>query len=254
MKIGMCTSVANIGKAYEYGFDYIEPSVGSIAELSYSEFTAACKIVAASPIKAEAANCMLGAGMIIMGEKSNHSEIVKAMEHAYKRLSDIGIRIVVFGSGSARKIPENLPIVKARAQYLSLLDSLCLIAEKNKIIIVLEPLNKKETNFINSVSEGGSIVEEYGNNAFQLLADYYHMGQNGDTVADIIKFGKYIKHTHIANPITREVPAEGDGGRYEEFIIALKAVGYKGGISLEGHITDENLQAPRFVEYLKKLI
>jgi hydroxypyruvate isomerase len=42
------------------------------------------------------------------------------------------------------------------------------IAARYDVVVVLEPLNKKECNLINSVFEGGVIVEEVNHPNFRL--------------------------------------------------------------------------------------
>lgn len=77
---------------------------------------------------------------------------------------------MVFGSGGSHKIPEGFNPDTARTQFISLLGKLGPVAQKYDVVIVLEPLNSGETNFINSVGEGGSIVREVNHPNIRLLA------------------------------------------------------------------------------------
>src|SRR5690606_6399534 len=97
-------------------------------------------------------------------------------------------------SGGARSYPENLSKEKAVEQIVEFLKIVAPYAEKNGITIVIEPLNKKESNIINSVAEGADFVQKINHPSIQLLADFYHMDEDNESLAEIVKYKKYIKH------------------------------------------------------------
>lgn len=251
MKIGICTSIENIEKAHAYGYDYIEVGVGAIANLTDDEFMSAQKIVASSPIKPEAANGMLPGTFCICGEKADHEEVRQYLEHVFPRLSALGITRVVFGSGSARRVPDGYSREKAWEQLVACSKMIAEVAEKNNIIIALEPLNARETNIILSVAEGGELVESVNHKNFLLLVDYYHLGIDDEGYTGVRTHGNKLRHAHIAHPKERSVPKKGDNGSYEEFFRELQAVGYDERVSIEGHVADFDLELPEASKYLK---
>ncbi|MBR0143184.1 MAG: sugar phosphate isomerase/epimerase [Clostridia bacterium] len=253
MKIGVCTGFENLEKAAAFGFDYIEVGVGSVAGLSDEEYSALKSRMEEAPIKVEAANVMLPGSIKLTGDEADHEKMRQYLEKAYARLSGIGCQTVVFGSGGARNIPEGFDRGEAMKQLLA---ASCIIgdtAQKYGITIALEPLCRKECNVINSVSEGGELVEKVKHPSFCLLADYYHIGMEGEDFDGILRYGKYLRHTHIAHPVVRSVPAEGDGGRYEGFFAALKEIGYSARVSIEARVNDFDKEMPEALVYLKKL-
>ena len=254
MKIGVCTGLENLEKAASFGFDYIEVGVGSVASLTQEEFVKLRDRLRTAPIGAEAANVMLPGTIHISGEKANHEEMRAYLEIAYARLAEIGCRTVVFGSGGARRIPDGYDRVRAGEQLLTASRIIAETAGKYGVTIALEPLNHKECNVINSVSEGGELVEKVNDPAFRLLADYYHMGIDGEDFGGIRRYGKYLRHVHIAHPVMRSVPAEGDGGGYEAFFGALKEAGYDLRVSIEARVEDFDAEMPAAARYLKSLI
>ena len=66
-----------------------------------------------------------------------------------------------------------------------------------------------------------------------VLADLYHMGQNGEDLGDIVRLGGSVIHTHIGRPGSRKYPLPDDGYDYRPFFKALAAAGYEGGVSVE---------------------
>ena len=254
MKLGICTGFENMEKAAAFGFDYFEVGVGSVANLSDEEFAAIKAKVDASPIKPEAANVMLPGPFHVTGEEADHEEIERFLKKVFPRLASLGIKSVVFGSGGARRIPEGFSHEKAWDQMVAASKIIARVADENGITIALEPLNTKETNIINSVAEGGKMVEEVDHPAFMLLADYYHVGIENEGFDGIKTYGKYLRHTHIAHPTLRTVPKEGDEGNYEAFFAALRETGYDARVSIEGHVADFDGELPTAVTYLKGLI
>lgn len=253
MKLGICTTVENIEKAAAYGFDYIEIGVASVSGISDQAFEVCREKVLAASIKVEAANGMLPGSFHVTGEKADHGEITDYVKKAFPRLAALGCRIVVFGSGGARRIPDGYSREAAWKQMVDASGIIADIAAENGITIALEPLNTGETNIINSVAEGGRMVEDVNHPAFKLLADYYHIGKENEGFDGILSYARHLRHTHIAHPITRRIPQRGDGGNYESFFAGLAAGGYDGRVSIEGRVDDFDTEVPFAVAYLKSL-
>jgi len=106
MKIGVCTGVENIKKMEDIGFDYIEPSVVSIAKMNDEEFNAAMNLVDGSNIKCEAFNVLFPGNIRLTGPEVDEGGIKDYLERAFARVSRLGAKVIVFGSGGARKIPD----------------------------------------------------------------------------------------------------------------------------------------------------
>ena len=76
------------------------------------------------------------------------------MRTAMRRVMLIGAKVVVFGSGKARLVPDDFARADAEAQ---LVDFLQLVAEEtaeHDLTLAIEPLNRRESNILNSVAEG----------------------------------------------------------------------------------------------------
>ena len=133
MKLGICTTVENIEKAAAYGFDYIEIGVASVSGISDQAFEACREKVLAASIKVEAANGMLPGSFRVTGEKADHGEITDYVKKAFPRLAALGCRIVVFGSGGARRIPEGYSREAAWKQMVDASGIIADIAAENGI-------------------------------------------------------------------------------------------------------------------------
>jgi sugar phosphate isomerase/epimerase len=203
---------------------------------------------AAIPVKA--CNSFIPGSLKSVGPEAVHTEILEFMEIAFQRAQKAGVEYIVFGSGGSRAVPEGFSIEEALRQFTDLCSQMAPIAARYDVVVVLEPLNTRECNLINSVLEGGVIVEEVNHPNFRLLADIYHMMMDGEGPESIEKYGHLIHHTHIAEKEGRAAP----GTHNEDFTAyfkALKNVGYEGKMSIECRWEDLETQAPTAITVMK---
>ncbi len=254
-EIGVCTSVSNADMLASYGYTYIEESVGGflMPDKSEAEFNQKLQQAQNAAIPVKACNSFIPGSLKSVGPDAVHSEILEFMETAFRRAQKAGVEYIVFGSGGSRGIPEGFSREEARRQFIDLCSRMAPIAAKYDVVVVLEPLNKKECNFINSVLEGGEIVEEVNHPNFRLLADIYHMLMDGEGPESIEKYGHLILHTHIAEKEGRAAP----GTHNEDFTAyfkAMKNVDYEGKMSIECRWEDLEKQAPIAIAAMKNQI
>ncbi len=209
-EIGVCTSVSNADTLAAHGYTYIEESVGGflMPDKSEAEFNQKLQQAQNAAIPVKACNSFIPGRLKSVGPEAVHPEILKYMETAFRRAQKADVEYIVFGSGGSRSIPEGFPHEEARRQFITLCTQMAPIAAKYDVVVVLEPLNTKECNFINSVEEGGKIVEEVNHPNFRLLADIYHMLMDNEGPESIEKYGHLIQHTHIAEKEGRAAPGK----------------------------------------------
>lgn len=247
--IGVCTNYSNSGILIANGFSFVEESVGQllVPGKSEDEFEEIMDDLSNYPLPVIACNSFIPGKLKSVGPNAVHSEILEFAKIVFRRAQRVGIKIIVFGSGGSRSIPEGFSREEAHQQFINLCKKMAPLAEKHGITIVLEPLNKQECNFINSVAEGGEIVKKVNHPNFRLLADIYHMKMDNESSDNIIKYGKLIKHVHIAEKQDRAVPGTHNED-FHSYFNALKEIKYKGGISIEARWSNLKLQAPIAIE------
>jgi sugar phosphate isomerase/epimerase len=251
-EIGVCTSVSNADMLATHGYTYVEESVGNflMPTKSEEEFNEVLQQAQNAAIPVKACNSFIPGSLKSVGPDAVHPEILEFMETAFQRAQKAGVEYIVFGSGGSRGIPDGFSRDEARRQFIDLCSQMAPIAAKYDVVVVLEPLNTKECNFINSVLEGGEIVEEVNHPNFRLLADIYHMMMDGEGPESIEKYGHLIQHTHIAEKEGRAAP----GTHNEDFTAyfkALKNVGYEGKMSIECRWENLESQAPTAIAAMK---
>lgn len=253
MKIGICTSADQILKMEAMGFDYIEPAAAALASMTEEAFLKARALVEAAGICCEAFNVLFPGDIKLVGPDVSEEKIAAYLEHAFSRVQALGGEVVVFGSGGARKIPVGWDGDQAITQLISAARLVGDAASQHGLIIAMEPLNKGETNNLNSVAEGIAFVKKVNHPNVQLLADFYHMQVEREPMEVLKETEGLLRHTHIANSHGRVYPLHESEDSYAEFISNLKAAGYSGRMSVEAGTQDPDQEGPAALTLLRRL-
>ena len=117
------------------------------------------------------------------------------------------------------------------------LKTVCKYAEAKGKVLCIEPLNRFETDFINTVDQALKMVEDVGSPALKLHLDTFHMNiEEKCQGAAIKKAGKHLGHFHACGS-DRGTPGN-DHLCWETIVKALKAVKYKGDVVIESFTKD----------------
>jgi sugar phosphate isomerase/epimerase len=105
-------------------------------------------------------------------------------------------------------------------------------AEKYGISLVLEPLNRYESNFINRLDEGVELIDSLGLDNIKLLADLFHMNIEEASVAGALReAGAHVGHVHFAD--SNRCPPGSGHTDFANVAKALQEIGYDGYLSVE---------------------
>jgi len=262
MRIGYCTNLIAtqmdgtgsewIEKGQENGFDYVELPLAQMVDLNDKEFSSLKEKVGSSGLKCEACNNFFPASIRLTGNDVDYGKTEAYLDKALGRAAQLGVKVIVLGSPKSKNVPEGYPMDKAWSQLVELLRNIDPLVRTRGITIVIEPLNKGESNIINTAAEGLQLAKAADRENIKLLIDYYHLVMEKEDPETILDAGSYIKHIHFANPTGRVYPIEAVDGDVR-FMNLLKRVGYEGGISIEAYTKDFCHDAKRSVEMLRQL-
>ncbi len=243
--LGVCTGLQNTNMLADAGYSFIEEGVGSflVPDRSGEEFIEKLEAAKHLRIPVKACNMFLPGDLKSVGREAVHKEILGYAETAFRRAQMAGVKVIVFGSGRSRRIPDGFSREEAFSQFVALGRRLVPFASRYDVVIALEPLNKNECNFINSLPDGAEIVNAVNHKNFRLLADIYHMKMDGEAPGNIERYGDLICHVHIAEKEGRAAPGT-HGEDFTLYFSALAKINYKGMISVESRWEDMALQAP----------
>ena len=270
VRLGVCAGYECVGQAARMGFDYIEMNLSATALLSDEEYRKALGSVLESPIRAEAFNVMIPQGYPLTGPAVNLDAVREYLEKAVPRAAAFGAKVIVFGSGGARRVPERWDADVAWAQLIAFLRVCTPILDEHGVELAIEPLRQAETNVVHTVREGAALAAAVsypfeGENRFAsrgvrnmdinrvigVLGDTYHMDSEGEPYSAFVDAKQYLKHVHTAEAINRVYPTPGDGTDYARLFAALKTAGYEGRVSVEGGTKDFDKDAPIALETLR---
>ncbi len=240
--LGICSSPNRAEQLREAGFEFIECGVSSVLkpDASDADYAPEVENLKACVLPIRSCNGFIPAKFRLTGPETTHDAALDYAVTACRRADAVGIPYIVLGSGGARKIPDGFDAGKARDQFVDFCQKLGERIAELKVTIVLEPLNKRETNLLNSVIEGIAYVDDIKHPRIQLLADFYHMMREDEGPDAIRQAGARILHCHIAENEGRKAPGT-KGEDLSGYFKALKDIQYAGGVSCECGWPKDNL-------------
>jgi sugar phosphate isomerase/epimerase len=128
----------------------------------------------------------------------------------------------------------------------------CASADRS-VNLVIEPINRYETNVINSVESGLGFLERVGMDNIGLLLDTFHMNIEEPSIINSIQQAREkCFHFHIADS-NRWYPGAGHIN-FQEIADTLKEINYEGFLTAEMlPLPDPDTSAVKTIEYMRKL-
>jgi sugar phosphate isomerase/epimerase len=125
--------------------------------------------------------------------------------------------------------------------------------ERTGVRLLLEPLTKLETHYMNLQSHGARIIDEARTPGVALLSDFYHMQREEDDIAaTLAEHGAHTAYVHLADGSARTEPGSLPFD-YRPGFRALKRAGFAGWLTMECKATDRPEAAlARALAYIKK--
>jgi 5-keto-L-gluconate epimerase len=185
----------------------------------------------------------------------------EARKGAVKRLRDqielaarLGSAVTV--GGARGTLPRNDPPEAARLRRVAadLLREVAHSADQLGVTLLIEPINRYETNFINTAEDGLRFLDEAGLANAKLLLDTFHMNIEEVSLAGAIrKVGDRLGYVHLVDS-NRQPPYCGHID-FTGVISALDDVGYRGYLGMEVvPLPDDYTAAQRGAENTRRLV
>lgn len=117
------------------------------------------------------------------------------------------------------------------------LQKVCAMAEAFGVSIAIEPLNRFESDLVNTSADVVRLVEDINHQSAGILLDSFHMTiEEKDIRAAIVKAGKKLIHVQVSEN-HRGIPGTGLTP-WEDFNEGLLEIGYNGTVSIESFTPD----------------
>ena len=123
-----------------------------------------------------------------------------------------------------------------RAQALSwlreALEQLGPRAQARGVPLLFEPINRYETNLINSVADGLELLQSLRTKNVKLLCDLFHMNIEERSIPEALRIaGKFVGHVHFVD--SNRQPAGNGHIDFDSVAQALREIEYSGYLSAE---------------------
>ncbi len=107
---------------------------------------------------------------------------------------------LIIGGVRGRLTGDKAQRARERTSAIRALRRLGDIAEQLGTCLLLEPINRYETNFVNCAREGLQLLHEIGSPAVRMLLDTFHMNiEEADPCAAIEEVGSCLGYVHCAD-------------------------------------------------------
>lgn len=234
MKIGACCGMERMDLLESLGFERIEFSVSYVSTLDVQGVAEMKRMLAGRKLVMCSCNCMFPGNITSLHKDEGLVEAKAYLADVMPKLKELGVTTAVFGSGNYRQMPEEISQQKRHQLIRDLLVVMESEARKNGVTVVIEPLNKKETNILNTTAEAMEYIRELDLPNLKLLVDLYHFYCEDEPMERVYEYGPYIRHVHIAEPTRRDFMRGNDEYDYVPFFKALHEIGYEGAVMFEG--------------------
>ncbi len=240
-----------------YGFEGVELNGGKLNDAAgLAERKAALKD---SPIRASSV-CGGHPAELVHRDRDRRQTCVDALKRHLDIAAELGavgpITVPIFNSND--RLPDMSPW-KSRGEaekelLLAVLQTIIPHAEQVGAAILLEPLNRYESNSLPKQKDGAAIVRALNSKSVRLMSDTFHMHiEETNSPATLRDVADCIGHVHLADN-TRQEPGSGDID-FGAILAALKEIGFTGYMAFEcGLSAPADLALPKSVAFLKQLI
>lgn len=235
-------SVSFFPKFKEWGFDFVEIAVEEPSNIDAGYIR---KALDDNELECRSVCAATGPGRDLRG---NRKEQVTSLEYV-QTLIDIapilGSKLVagpIYSSvGRAELVPEEKK-EKQRRTVVKNLRTLADYAEQRDVKLALEPLNRYETDFINTCEQVLKLIADVGSDALMVHLDSFHMNLEEKDPALAIKLaGDKLALLH-ASGSDRGTPGS-DQINWDRIFAALDNINYQGDIVIESFTPDVKIIA-----------
>jgi sugar phosphate isomerase/epimerase len=234
VRFGICSRPEQAHELAAAGFDYVEWGVNqTVGEMNDAEYSALREVAGSLSVRPEVWNLMLPHRIKVVGPDRDHHAMRQYLGVAFTRVAELGGRVVVFGSGPSRRVPDEHPFAEAYDEFATACRISGEVAAKHGITIAIEPLNRNSSNLVNRVGEGAALVDQIAHPAVRLLSDLFHVTIEAEPLQETRDAGTRLVHIHVAAP-DQGIPAPGHGEQeLRDYFATLRAAGYDDRVSLE---------------------
>ena len=141
-----------------------------------------------------------------------------------------------------------------RAAAVEAIRACARFAANHGVTLLIEPINRYESNFVNTVAEGLALLDEIGDTSVKILPDTFHMNiEEADMSAALRSAGNRLGYFHVADS-NRQAPGQGHID-FPSLLQTLAQISYRGYVTAEIlPLPDDSTAMQRAGEFLDQLV
>lgn len=185
--------------------------------------------------------------------KEVRRKAIARMKDMIRLISEFNSPTLLFGLMQGR-LDEKVRLSQARRWIVEYLRESARFAQRYSVEISIEPINRYELNYHNTVEEVKELIDEIAEKNISLLLDSFHMNIEEVSIhQSIISSKGYVGYVHLADS-NKLAPGCGHLD-FSEIIDTLKEIKYDKYLSVEIlPQPDPDTAAQRAITYLRKFI
>ena len=242
----------SIERASSYGYDGIELALQTADQVDGEKITKTLRDRGLECPCISTGQVFAGLGLYFTTkDAARRAEVVRVFEEMIDLAAQLGAMVNI---GRARGfIEEGESHLAAEERFIAVARQIAAYAEPKGVKLVLEPVNRYEINFINSVEEGAELIGKVGAPNMALMPDLFHMNIEDRSPAGVLEqYAEHVAYVHFADS-NRLAPGQGHTD-FHAIFASLKRMNYDGWVSVEIlPKPDPDTAARQAIEYLKPL-
>ncbi len=258
MRLGCFGKAGQLEEIKQAGFDCAELDICELISMSGSEFAGFCRKAEASGLTFEVFSGLLPLSVRIFNRDFDKARWLEYIKAGAVRVSELGGRMIPFGAGKCRSIPvDYVDPGQCEKKLLDFVQDICEILKSYGISLLIEPLGPSNSNYLNRIEEACEFAVRVDRSNCGIMCDLRHMVKNQESMNQILKFKKEIRHAHIDYPNgeKRLFPRQGDGYDYKPYIWTLHEAEYQGILTVEAtEYRDFYEEAKACEQYLREML
>jgi sugar phosphate isomerase/epimerase len=241
-----------VKRAAEIGYDGVELNIRDVTRENLDDFVSITKSFQMDIVALGTGQSYLTDGWSILSKDlSIRNMLFSRLKSHIDFCSKTGAKLIL--GGVFGKLEGNDEEKTAQKEFAAeFVGRLARYAFKNGVDLLLEPINRYETNFLNTVDKAIRFMENVNCPNVYVLPDTFHMNIEEDDLSIAIKkAGDKIKHFHVAD--SNRLSAGSGHIDFKEVLRTLESIKYSGYISGEFlPLPDDDTAALSHFKHLKK--
>jgi sugar phosphate isomerase/epimerase len=171
---------------------------------------------------------------MVVGPNADPVRLRAYVTRLFDTMQRAGIDVIGYGSGASRWVPVGFDAERALDKVCEFLQMCDEVGRPRGVRVALEPYNRDDANLLNTVAEALKLVQKVNLPNCQLMADFFHMRLNDESLTELETAAPYLIHAHIAEPGRGRPQTTAE--EHTRFLQTLRRAGYDGRVTQTGNL------------------